>query len=446
MKHLVAAVLVVVGFGGFLAIQTLPADAASGPHAALITIDDTIHPISASFLSRAIDSASGDGAHLIIVGLDTPGGLFSSTRDMVEDILNADIPVVVYVSPPGARAASAGTFITAAAHVAAMAPTTNIGAASPVASSGEDLPDTLASKATQDAAAFMRGIAERRGRNIKALEETVLSARSFSASEALEENLIDLIAKDVDDLMAKLDGRAVHVKDREVLLETDDLDVRTINRSPVERFLGFVANPDIAFLLLTIGGIGILVEVISPGLLGPGIIGVIALALAFVALGSLPVNWAGVGLIALAMGLFFMEVQAPGVSVFGISGAVAFVLGAFLLFGGFSPQPIPTPSFRVSLWVIAAVSATLFGSLALLIRTIVGAGKAGYVSPTSSPVGQSGMTTTPLDPRGTVQISSERWSAISDSGEPIPEGEEVIVLEVEGLTLKVFKASEGIQQ
>lgn len=440
MKHLVAAVLLVVGFGGFLAIQALPADATSGPHAALITIDDTIQPISAGFLSGAIDSATDDGAHLIIVGLDTAGGLLSSTRDMVEDILDAEIPVVVYVSPPGAQAASAGTFITAAAHVAAMAPTTNIGAASPVPGGGEDLPEILASKATQDAAAFMRSIAERRGRNVKALEETVLSAMAFSAVEALRENLIDLIANDIDDLMTKLDGRAVPLKDREVLLETDDLDVRTINRSPVERFLGFVADPNVAFLLLTIGGIGILVEVTSPGLLGPGIIGVIALALAFVALGNLPVNWAGVGLIALAMGLFFLEMQAPGIGVFGISGAIAFVLGAFLLSGNLTPA-IPTPSFRVSLWVIGTVSAILFSMLLLFVRTVLHERGVHYSSTNEALVGQVGRTTTTLDPHGTVQIASERWSAISDSGEPIPEGEEVMVLEVEGLTLKVFKAS-----
>ena len=442
MRHLVAAVLVAVGFGGLLAVQAFPADAASGPHAALITIDDTIHPISAGFLSRAIDSATDDGAQLLVVELDTPGGLFSSTRDMVGDILDAEVPVVVYVSPPGARAASAGTFITAAAHVAAMAPTTNIGAASPVAGGGEDLPETLASKATQDAAAFIRTIAEGRGRNAKALEETVLSARSFSASEALEENIIDLIAKDIDDLMAKLDGMAVSVKDREVIMDTDDLDVRTINRTPVERFLGFVANPDIAFLLLTIGGIGILVEVISPGLLGPGIIGVIALALAFVALGNLPVNWVGVGLIALAMALFFLEIQAPGIGVFGISGAIAFVLGAFLLFGGFSAPAIPTPSFRVSLWMIVTVSALLFGSLVLLFTTVLRAKRARYVSPTVDLVGQTGKVTTALDPTGQVRVAGEAWTAVSDSGEAIAEGEEVIVLEVEGLTLKVFRESD----
>jgi membrane-bound serine protease (ClpP class) len=443
MRHAVALLLVLVGFGGLIATGGLPTAAASGPHAARITIDGTIDPISADYLLRALSVAAEDGAHVAIVVLDTPGGLLDSTREMVVRILASAVPVVVYVSPPGAQAASAGTFIVAAGHVAAMAPFTNIGAASPVGAGGEDLPETLKSKATQDAAAFMRSIAEERGRNAKALERTVLSAAAYSASEALDDNLIDLVADSIDDLLARLDGRMVGLRDREVVLATEGLEVRDIGRTPVERFLGFVANPNIAFLLLTLGTIGIMVEIFSPGLVGPGVVGVIALALAFVAFGNLPINWTGVGLIALAMVLFFLESQAPGIGIFGIGGGIAFVLGAFFLFGGFSPPPVKTPSFRVSLWLIGTVSAVLFGSALFLMKTIVETRKAGYASSTPSLLGQMGMTTTPLDPRGTVRVASERWSAISDSGEPIPEGEEVIVLEVEGLTLKVFKASKG---
>ena len=444
MRRAVALALVILGFGGFAATQALATAGASGPHASVITIDGIIDPIAAGYLSRGLDKAAEDGSRLVIVLLDTPGGLLSSTRDMVGDILDSNLPVVVYVWPPGAQAASAGTFITAAGHVAAMAPTTNIGAASPVGSGGEDLPDTLKSKATQDAAAFIRTIAEVRGRNADALEETVIGAASYTASEALENNVIDLIARDIDDLLARLNGRSVAVGSGDVIMETDGLEVREIGRTPVERFLGFVANPDIAFLLLTVGGIGIVVEVLSPGLVGPGIIGVIAMALAFVAFGQLPVNWTGVGLILMAMALFFLEAQAPGTSIFGISGAVSFVLGAFLLFGGFGAPAIPTPSFRVSLWLIGVVSGAVFGFLILMVRSVLVGRRRGYASTTSPLIGQTGMTTSPLDPRGTVQVASERWSAVSDSGEPIDEGEEVIVQEVEGLTLKVFKAPKGI--
>ena len=444
MRRLVALALVVVGFGGFLASHGLTAAAASGPHAARLVIDGAIHSTAAGFLARGLEEATEDGAQLVVVEVDTPGGLLSSTRKMVQAILDSKIPVVTYVSPPGAQAASAGTFIVAAGHVAAMAPATNIGAASPVGPGGQDLPETIKSKATQDAAAFLRTIAEERGRNATALEDTVLSALSYSGSEALEIGIIDLIADGIDDLMAKLDGRAVTLREGEVVLETGGMEVLEIGKTPVERFIGFLANPDIAFLLLTLGGIGIFVEFMSPGLVGPGVLGVIALVLAFVAFGNMPVNWAGVGLITLAMGLFFLEAQAPGVGVFGIAGAISFVLGAFFLFGGFSAPAIPTPSFRVSPWTIAAVSAGLFGAFVLLMKTIVEAGKAGYASSTSPLVGKTGMTATPLDPRGTVHVASERWSAISDSGESIPEGEEVIVLEVEGAILKVFKASQGI--
>ena len=442
IRHLVALLMMLAGFGGFILSQALPATA-DGPYAARVTIDGTIDPISAGYLSRGIETAAEEGAHLVILVIDTPGGLLASTRDMVADILDSAIPVVSYVSPPGAQAASAGTFITAAAHVAAMAPTTNIGAASPVGGQGEDLPETLKSKATQDAAAFIRSIAALRGRDADALEETVLNAVAYSALEALRKNVVDMIADDTEALLRQLDGGTVGLKDGEVVLATEGIEVRDIKRTAVERFLGFVASPNIAFLLLTLGGLGIMVEFLSPGLYGPGIVGVIALALAFVALGNLPVNWAGVGLIALAMLLFFLESQAPGVGIFGISGGVSFVLGAFFLFSGFSAPAIPIPSFRVSLWLIGTVSAILFGFLLLLVRILLQA-KREHISPTQGLVGQMGRTTTPLDPHGTVQVASERWSAVSDSGEPIDEGEEVIVQEVEGLTLKVFKTPKGI--
>ena len=441
MRHRIAVFLIVLGFGGGIVAQSLPSTAAAGAYVGLLTIDGTIDPISSNFLSRGIDLASEDGSQFLILRLDTPGGLFDSTRKMVEKILASKIPVVVYVSPPGAQAASAGTFITAAAHIAVMAPATNIGAASPVGPGGEDLPETIKSKATQDAAAFLRSIALERDRNAVALEQTVLSALSYSAAEAVDKGVVDIIADDIEALLLKLDGWEVQLRDGTAVLSTQGLEVREIRRTLVERFLGFLADPNIAFLLLTLGGMGIFLEFLSPGLIAPGLAGIIMLALAFVALGNLPVNWVGVGLIMLGLVLFFVETQAPGIGMFGISGAISFVLGAFLLFGGFSPPPITTPSFRVNIWLIGTILAVLFGYLILLIRTVV-ASRAAH-SPTTyvNLVGQAGKTTTSLDPRGTVLIAGELWSAESDSGEDIPEGEEVIILEVVGLTLKVFKAS-----
>ena len=437
VRHLAAAVLMAVGFGGFVVSQAFAVQAEPERHAALVTMDGVIQPVTARFLSRAIDNAVEADAQVLIVRLDTPGGLLSSTREIVEEILGAEIPVVVHVAPAGAQAASAGTFITAAAHVAAMASATNIGAASPVGSRGEDLPDTLESKATQDAAAFIRSIGERMGRNPEALAETVLKARSYSASEALEAGIIDLLAEDVRDLLGSLDGMRVEISGREAVLKTADLEVRETGRTALERFLGLIANPDIAFLLLSLGGLGVMIELLSPGLLGPGIVGVIALALAFVALGNLPVNWVGAGLILVAMALFFMEMQAPGVGVFGVGGALSFVVGAFLLFGGFDPPPIPTPSFRVSIWTIGGVSGLLFAGLVLLFRAMAGSRRTAYESPSGNLVGQSGTTVTPLGPEGSVRVAGETWSAVSATGESIAEGAEIVVVEMDGLTVKV---------
>lgn len=442
LVHRLALTLIFLGFGGFAIVHAASLVTAEGPTASVIEIDGVIDSVSAGFLSRAIEEAAANGSEVLIVRLDTPGGLLSSTREMVENILDSPVPVVVYVAPQGAHAASAGTFITASAHVAAMAPTTNIGAASPVGGDGEDLPETLKSKATQDTAAFMRSIAATRGRNADALAQTVLEAVAYSAEEALENGIIDLIATDVEDLLRKIDGRVVSVNGTDVVLSTLDLTLRSIEPTPVELFLGFIANPDVAFLLLTIGGIGILIEMFSPGMIVPGLVGVILLALAFLAVGNLPVNWVGVALIVLAMGLFFMEMQAPGLGVFGMGGAVSFVLGAFLLFGGFKPPPIETPSFRVSFWLIGVVSALLFGSLLLMLReTIKSRNMPLYRPEHRELLNQIGTATTPLEPSGTVQLAGELWSAVSDDGKPIPAGEEVIVLEVDGLTLKVFKAN-----
>jgi membrane-bound serine protease (ClpP class) len=439
LRRTLCLLLVVLGLSGPVAAYFLPSVSAQGRHVAVIQID-AIDPISAGFLGRGINLAADEGAQLIVVFLDTPGGFLHSTRDMVEKILASEIPVVVFVTPPGAQAASAGTFITASAHVAAMSPTTNIGAASPVGPSGEDLPETLESKAIQDTAAFMRSIAEQRGRNSEALEDTVLRATSYSASEALDKGIIDLIAKDLDDLLSQLNGRTVEMDRGGYVLETEGLDVREIGRNPVELFLGLIADPNIAFLLVSLGGIGLIVELWNPGLFVPGVAGVIALGLGFVALGNLPVNWVGAGLLMLGIALFLAELQAPGIGVFGIAGGVCFVLGAFLLFGDTSAPGVEAPSVKVSIWAILGVSVILAAFLLALVRLAIQSRKQDYPSQVESLVGMTGVTTTELKPRGTVQVASEAWSAVSDSGQPIIEdGVNVMVVDVDGLTLKVSR-------
>ena len=407
---------------------------------ASVEITGAIDNVSANYLSRALGVAADGGADMAVVLLDTPGGLLDSTRRMVEDILGSPVPVAVYVHPPGAQAASAGTFLLAAGNIAAMAPSTNVGAASPVGASGEELPETLASKARQDAAAFLRSIAEERGRNADALEATVLEAKSYTASEAVELGVADLVASSVPDLLEKVDGRVVDVDGAERVLDVEGLPVRNIGRSALERFLGAIANPNIAFLLLSIGGIGILVEFYSPGVFVPGVFGVIALALAFVALGNLPVNWTGLGLMGLALVLFFIELQAPGMSVPGVLGGVAFIIGAFLLFGGFTAQPLDGPDFRVSVWALVGVGVGIAGVLTLLVRASLAArrvtqppsqlGSAGLV-------GEEGVAVTALAPEGTVVVVGEEWSAVSAGGGRIERGAQVEVVAVEGLTLFV---------
>ncbi len=444
MRRILVIALVVLGFGGAIVSQAIDAARAQGDHAARIKIDGPIQAKSVRLLTRAIETATDENAEVLIVLIDTPGGLLDSTREMVEAILASPVPVVAYVHPAGAEATSAGTFITAAAHVAAMAPSTNIGAAAPVSSTGEDLPDTLKSKAAASASAFLRSIAEERDRNADALAATVVEAKAYSASEALESGIIDLIAKDVPALLDAIDGKQVELERGSRVLETAGIPVRKIDLTPLENFLNFLSDPNVAFLLISLGALGIFIEVMSPGLIGPGVLGVIALVLAFVAAGNLPVNWVGVGLLMFAMVLFYVEVQAPGIGVFGIAGAISFVLGAFFLFGGISPPPIPSPSFRVDYWLIAGVSAAMFAFLAFVIRDMAAARMSAFSRQPSSRslVGRIGVVSLALDPRGSVRIGGEEWGAVSEAGEEIGAGEEVVVLEAEGLTLRVIRASD----
>ena len=447
MRHIIAVSLMLFGIGGFLALQFVNSAEASGGAGRILTIDGSITPFEANRLGKAIDKSHEEGAQLLIVRLSTPGGSLESTREMVAEIFESPIPVVVYVSPQGARAASAGTFITAAAHVAAMSPATNIGAASPVGAGGEDLPDTIRAKATQDAAAFLRSIAAQRGRNADALQETVLNAESYTAAEALDLRIIDAMAADTADLLAQIDGMSVAVNGEIVELRTAELALTPIERTLVDHFMRFLANPNVAFLLLTIGGIGIIIELFSPGLIGPGAVGVIALILAFLAFDSLPVNWVGIALILLAMALFYLEAQAPGIGVFGVCGAVGFLLGAFLLFGNFSITPaapdLPNaPSFTISLWIIGGVCTIMFASMLLTVRAVKQARRtpAYYDYSASNPdnlIGSVGIATSDLNPTGSVRVAGERWSAVSVSDMPILNGDSVIILEVDGLTLKV---------
>ena len=413
-----------------------------GSHALLIDIDDAINPITAGFLDRAVERAEKDGAELLIVRLDTPGGLLSSTRSMVTDLLEARVPTVVYVAPGGAHAASAGTFIAAAANFAAMAPGTNIGAASPVGTGGEELPETLKDKATQDAAALMRDIASTRGRNVEKLEQTVLWATAYSSEEAVALDVVDFIAVDLEDLLQKLDGKTVDTPLGPRVLHTEGLQVRHLSMSFTERFLIILSDPNIAFILLVIGGLGIVIELFSPGAVVPGVVGAICLLLAFVALGNLPVNWAGVAFILLAMALLFLEVQVAGFGVLGVGAIISFVVGGLLLFYR-TGAPSPTmPTMGVSLWVLIPTTAILVGGGGWVVMAMVKSRRAVTFSTAETVMDKVGTVTTDLAPIGTVQLTSELWTAVADNEEVIKAGEKVRVVGLEGLTIRVSKIRE----
>ena len=304
------ALLLCFGLAG-LAYGHQPASAQS-PDVLRVRIEDTISPVKSRVIDRSVTRAQESGARLLVIELDTPGGLYGSTREIVETLLESPVPVAVFVSPRGAQAGSAGTFITAAGHIAAMTPGSNIGAATPVSSSGEEINETLADKVTNDAAALIRSIAEERGRNADALEQTVRSAASYSATEALDLNIIDVLSDDLGDLLAAVDGRVVVTVAGEQTLRVADAEVGEIKMQWRERFVDFISNPNIAFLLLSLGSLGLVFEMLTPGAIGPGVAGIICLGLGFLALGNLPFNWAGVAFIILAVILAALEIFVSG--------------------------------------------------------------------------------------------------------------------------------------
>jgi membrane-bound serine protease (ClpP class) len=421
----------------------------------ILEIDGAIDPNRAKFLKRGLKRSQDEGGDFVIIVIDTPGGLVSSMQDMVQSIFASKIPVITFVAPQGARAASAGTFITAAGHVAVMAPSTNIGAATPIGGGGEDLPETLASKALNDAAAEIRGIAEVRGRNIEKLEETVREASSFTSQEALDLNMIDLIANDLPDLLAKLDGRVVSLDRGDVTLHTEGIvcgkpRVMCTSVSPtfVENFLSVIADPNISALLLSLGGLALFIEILNPGLIFPGVFGAIALTLAFVALGNLPVNYAGVGLILFALVLLFFELQVGGAGILGVGALVAFVLGALFLFSPFAADPpsISGPRIKVSPWFIGGFG----GSMAAVVTGVLWLAWRGKnrtpETVANVVVGRTGRVTSALNPIGSVRIQGNDWSAEEENSLNVAAGERVEVLSVDGLTLTVRKVPKLLPQ
>jgi len=420
-------------FAGLLAGVLVPATvSATTQSIQVLHIEGTIVPIVADYIDRGIGKAEDENAAVCIIELDTPGGLMDTTQRIVERILNAKVPVVVYVSPAGGWAGSAGTFITLAAHIAAMAPGSRIGAATPV-TMGEELSEEMKKKVTEDAAAWIRSIAELRGRNPEQAELAVREGKSYTVTEALENNLIDLRADSLESLIPQLNGMKVTlVTGEEIVLNTESYALARTEMTIVERFLHVISDPNIAYVLLSLGTIGIIAEIYSPGTFFPGIIGGISLLLAFYSLGVLDAFWGGILLILLAFGLFIGEVLTTTFGLFTAGGITALVLGSLILFPGGDAM------FQIDPWLIATVVIGIAAFFAFVINRVVVAHRRQASTGREELLGKAAIVRTPLEPEGTVFHEGEIWKAVLDRGRAEP-GEEVIITKFEGLKLYVTK-------
>ncbi|HAK89335.1 MAG: serine protease [Nitrospirae bacterium GWB2_47_37] len=398
----------------------------------VITVSGVINPVAAEYIGKSIKKASEMNAEALVIELDTPGGLDTSMRSIVKDIIGSNVPVVIYVSPSGARSASAGVFITMAAHVAAMSPGTNIGAAHPVAI-GEKMDKTVAEKATNDAAAYIKSIAEQRGRNIKWAEDAVRKSVSVTETEALKNNIIDLIAKDLTALLSGIDGRKVKTLYGEKTLKTSGAKIVRHEIGLRQKILNLISDPNVAYILMMLGFYGLFFELTNPGAIFPGVVGGICLVLAFYSFQTLPVNYAGVLLIIIGLILFILEIKVTSYGMLTVGGIVSIVMGSLMLFES------PFPFFKLSLSVIipAAVVTALF--FVLTFRLAYNAYKRKPVTGSEGLIGLEGIAKTDITPDGGMAVvHGEYWSAYSD--ETIHKNEKVTVESVKGLKVKVRRA------
>jgi membrane-bound serine protease (ClpP class) len=396
----------------------------------LITVDAAITPPVAGYIVQSIAEAAKTGAEGIILQLDTPGGLDLAMRDIAKAILNAPLPVIVYVAPAGARAASAGVIITVAANVAAMAPGTNIGAAHPVALGfGGSGDKTMMEKVENDAVAYVRGIAKQRNRNEDWVERSVRKSESITAEDALKLHVIDYVAPNVNDLLAQMDGREVTLVSGKRVLRTQGAEVRDLKMGTREKILTTLSDPNIAYILLLVGLAGLYFEFSSPGVILPGVMGGISLILAFFALQTLPVNYAGVALILLGIVFFIAEIKIISHGILTIGGIISLVLGSLLLFD--SPEPALRVSWGVLVPAVVLISLFFVGVISLAVKAQLRKKRTG----SEGMVGTKGYAVTDVHGDGKVFVKGEYWKAFSER--PIGEGRKVRVLEVQGLRVKV---------
>lgn len=399
----------------------------------VITLDGAINPAASDYIHYGIEQAVKHNSECLVLRLNTPGGLLESTRTIVSDILQSPIPVVVYVSPPGSRAASAGVFITLSARIAAMAPGTNIGAAHPVSLQGQ-MDSTMTEKVTNDAAAFIRTISEKRHRNVKWAEDAVRKSISITETEALKDNIIDLIANNTKDLLEKINGEEIHTASGSAILNTKNAEIINIDMSFQQKLLSILSDPNIAYILFMLGIYGLLFELYSPGLIFPGVVGVISLLLAFYAMHTLPINYAGLALIIFSVILFVLEIKIVSHGLLTIGGVISLILGSVMLI-----KTDPTFDVLGVSWKIIL----LFVILTVSFFTIaIGFGiKAQRRKPTTGLEGlinEIGEAITDLEPKGMIKIHGEIWNAESIE-ETIPKGNKIIVTGISDLILKIKK-------
>ncbi len=394
-------------------------------------IDGSINPVTADFIHDGIEKAKNEKAQCLLIHLNTPGGLLKSTRVIVSDMLDSPVPVVVYVSPGGAHAGSAGVFITLAANIAAMAPGTNIGAAHPVTLQG-GMDSTMNEKATNDAAAFIRAIAVKRNRNLQWAENAVRRSFSYSEKEALEDSVIDLIAKNEQELLGKINGKQIELNNETVTLQTKNASIESISMSFVEKLLNIISDPNIAYILLLLGMYGLMFELYNPGAILPGIVGVISLILAFYSMHSLPINYAGLGLIIFAVILFLLEIKIVSHGLLAIGGVISLLLGSMMLIRSGSSLEMIRIS-RTVIFVATAISALFF---LFILGFGIKAQRGKVVTGMEAVVGDTAEVLDLLDPAGTVRFQGEIWNAESLSGR-IEKGERVRIKEMKNLKLYV---------
>jgi len=429
----------VIALGLLALAYALPlvARAQSGAHVNVITVNGTIDTWVEGYVNRGISLSEQDGAQALVILLNTPGGALNATQNITTRMLNARVPVIVFVYPQGAWAGSAGTFITMASHIAAMAPTTTIGAAHPVAAGGEKLEGDERDKITNFSVAIIQNLAKQRGRNAEWAGKAVRESVSATAQEALELKVIDLIANDLNDLMNKIDGMTIKTVAGEFTLQTQRAGINQVEMNLPELILHTMVDPNIALILLQIGLLAIAVELYNPGATFPAVVGGICIVLAFVALGNLPVNWGGVILIVMSVIAFIVDVKVNSIALTG-GALVMFILGALLLFTPLTPQAPTMPSVSVSPWVIVGMGGSMLAFFLFILGAAVRGRKYPVLSGTESLIGASGVALTDLTPNGMVRVKSEEWLAEAQEG-LIQQGVAVRVVAVEGLRLKVVK-------